>query len=155
MPLPKYISVSKGIFTTTVLRDLDQIVAFSAFLNAGTTIANAVKFAWDNSNDVELDSPFVSGLVSSLVPSVLSQACEDRRQALIAELAPPAPSAPVPENPWYIEQPTKDLLEAWLAANTGGVPYTIADGGVIETGVWVRLTTTATLPAPAVNEGVL
>lgn len=86
MPLPIYVSVTKGVFTTTVLSEVSQIVAFATFLNAATDLSRAVKFAWDNVSVVDLDSPFVAGLVASLVPSVLSPACEDRRKAVIAAL---------------------------------------------------------------------
>jgi hypothetical protein len=76
--------VTKGEFVTNILNNAADIAAFRAYRQGADTLAKAVNEAWESSNNVVLDSPFVQGLVSALVPTVLSQGALDRMNAEIA-----------------------------------------------------------------------
>lgn len=129
--------VTKGQFVTKILRDITEINAFYDWLNSADATAKATKIAWDSSNHVELDSPFVQGLIAALVPTVLSQSVLDRANAEIALQTvgqnistvkryrveiPPGTTDPMI---WVSQYATKDIT----VAITGNIAYVEAERG--------------------------
>jgi len=75
------VEITKGQFITNVLTTPQNIIAFNTWLN--DPMAEAVKIAWDNCFNIELDSVFVQGLVNTIVPSVISSDALDRFNTII------------------------------------------------------------------------
>ena len=78
------VEITKGVFITDVLATIQDIYMFNTWLNSDTPTSKAVKMAWDSSNNVILDSPFVQSLITLLVPTVLSVEAKARFDYVIA-----------------------------------------------------------------------
>lgn len=133
--------VTKGEFITNILQSVQEITAFSAWLNSDNATAKAVKMAWDSSDNVILDSPFVQGLITALVPSVLSIEAEGRFNAEIARQTASAPLEPSFHRYDVVLSDPQANINLWLAAKNAGACRIDHK----ETAGHYRIATTATL----------
>ena len=113
------VEITKGVFITDVLATIQDIYMFNTWLNSDTPTSKAVKMAWDSSNNVILDSPFVQSLITLLVPTVLSVEAKARFDYVIANYN----SQPITPIVYTVIVKALDVITAgnpWGIVNRGG-----------------------------------
>lgn len=130
--------MSHGDFVTKILMTSANIKGFFQLLfsNANDDLI-AAAYAWDSSDEVELDEPFVQGLISAFVSAgAVTQDAVDRMDAEIEK-----------QNPTYteVQYDVSEIprnVEDWIKANRipSDIPY-ILNGNTC--------TITGELPIPA------
>jgi len=83
------VSIGKGEFITKVLVEPANIIGFFDLLKSkATDEIKAAEIAWNESTEIQLDSPFLLGMVDGfLTAGAVNQAAVDRMTALTTALA--------------------------------------------------------------------